>query len=144
MPHAIHTHYLEVVSRPGKFQGEPPYVPYLYKEARDYGIENEGDGTLLMDVSDQDRELFPELEGIQQVRLFEDEVGFIRQHSVVRINELAAAPVPDTLVCTTAELADALARSPGVATACAPLLADFLATKVPGFSRQHFLHRAGA
>lgn len=69
--------YVGEVSRPGKFQGEAPYVPFFW-EAFLNGCADRDDGkTLGFDVTADDRALFPELKGRRTVRLQETGDGFV-------------------------------------------------------------------
>lgn len=70
-----------IIQRPGKFEGEMLYVPYLWFE----GIMN-GAGIPLPTnkfmervlIEDKDRLEFPELIGVKAAILWEDEQGFVR------------------------------------------------------------------
>jgi hypothetical protein len=71
--------YLEQVSHPGKFEREEIYAPYFYEQlldgcADDYDV----DGTLysVMVVTDEDKELFPELSNVFAVLCHESAQGF--------------------------------------------------------------------
>ena len=69
--------YVKEVTRPGKFEGEAPYVPYFW-EAYLNGMADDDDGTtLVFHVTDEDRELFPELKKVRRVYLVEDSNGFV-------------------------------------------------------------------
>jgi hypothetical protein len=69
--------YEERVRGPGKFEGEPAYVPY-YWDAYLRGSCKDDDGKVItFAVTDDDRALFPELQGVQQVRLYETDSGFV-------------------------------------------------------------------
>jgi len=69
--------YFEVVRRPGKFEGEAPYVPYFW-ECYLEGFADRDDGTVLgFDVHDDDRAIFPELKGRRTVNLMELDTGFV-------------------------------------------------------------------
>ena len=71
--------YEERVRGPGKFEGEPAYVPY-YWDAYLQGCYADDDGEVItFDVTDEDRDLFPELQGVRRVRLYETGSGFVRQ-----------------------------------------------------------------
>jgi hypothetical protein len=68
---------IEIVSRPGKFEREPPYVPYFWDVYLN-GCADRDDGTTLgFDVTAEDRALFPELKGRHAVRLVETDSGFV-------------------------------------------------------------------
>jgi hypothetical protein len=74
--------YKDTVSRPGKFEGEAPYVPYFW----DMGLDGFDDGVDYLpgfpvyqfNVTDADRRIFPELlEDIKEVHLRERDDGFV-------------------------------------------------------------------
>jgi hypothetical protein len=65
------------VKGPGKFEGEARYVPYFWGQFL-AGAYTDDDGEVVsFDVSDEDRRLFPELEGVTTVSLAESENGFV-------------------------------------------------------------------
>lgn len=67
----------QAVKRPGKFQGEPRYVPY-YWDAYLAGCADRDDGrTLGFDVTQEDKELFPELRKRRTVKLIQSDDGFV-------------------------------------------------------------------
>lgn len=69
--------YRDVVSRPGKFQGEEPWVPYYY-EAFLHGLADDDDGEIMyFRVTPEDRGLFPALEVGALVCLEERSDGFV-------------------------------------------------------------------
>ncbi len=75
----------QAVDGPGKFENEERYVPYFYKEI------NGGSGECLasrevtvdcvykVSVIEDDREFFPELDGIDEVFLHESNMGFVTE-----------------------------------------------------------------
>ena len=69
-----------VIRDPGKFEGEPIYAPYFYDALMNGGsdsTEYDGDTPIdVFDVSDEDRQIFPELQGVSEVRCYESEQGF--------------------------------------------------------------------
>lgn len=71
--------YEEDVSRPGKYEGERPYVPYFYEMYLDTGCAYEDHGrTLEFVVDKEDAEMFPDLlEEGDHVFFYESENGFI-------------------------------------------------------------------
>ena len=72
-----------VIVSPGKFEGEPVYVPYFWDAFPPDWVEDEDDdGVLIFKVSAEDRAAFPGmLDGVREVRLREDDNGFV--HSQV-------------------------------------------------------------
>lgn len=75
-----------LISGPGKFEGEPIYSPYYYDLILDGGSDevNAGGGDVLI-VTDRDRVLFPELEGIKKLVQYTDRNGFI--YTVIPAND---------------------------------------------------------
>ena len=70
--------YEDDVARPGKFQGQPAYVPYLWSS--DWGPDTYGpDDTCRYEIAPEDRELFPELVDVDHVFLMETNSGFVRE-----------------------------------------------------------------
>lgn len=65
------------VSRPGKFEAEPRWVQHFY-EAWLNGEAHEDDGqTAALYINSTDVQTFPELHGFYEVRLYEDDQGFV-------------------------------------------------------------------
>lgn len=66
------------VSRPGKFEGEPIYSPYFYDRIMNGDGEYLGDddGAIALDIDDDERRMFPELDGFSTVVTWEDGNGF--------------------------------------------------------------------
>jgi hypothetical protein len=69
--------YEEIVKGPGKFEGENRYIPYYYMLAMDGQNYEDDEGNMLFDVTAADRALFPELEKVVTVKLYEREDGFV-------------------------------------------------------------------
>ena len=65
------------VSGPGKFEGEPRYVPYFWDAYLD-GFADRDDGKVLgFDVTAEDKVKFPELGKRRTVKLIETDQGFV-------------------------------------------------------------------
>lgn len=65
------------VKGPGKFEGEPVYVPFFW-DAYLNGMADRDDGTVLgFDITAEDKVLFPELKRRRTVKLLETEQGFV-------------------------------------------------------------------
>lgn len=65
------------IANPGKFEGEPLYVPYFW-EAYLNGCADEDDGDVLVfHIEEEDRKEFPELASYNKVSLWEDDCGFV-------------------------------------------------------------------
>jgi hypothetical protein len=64
----------------GKFEAEMCYAPYFYdlimNGSGDGETEEDGVWVTYFDIRDEDREQFPELEGIERVRCYETDDGF--------------------------------------------------------------------
>jgi len=69
--------YMDAVSRPGKFEGERPYVPYFWDIFLD-GMADVNNGVVLgFTVTAEDREKFPELAKRKTVKLMETGDGHV-------------------------------------------------------------------
>lgn len=67
------------VARPGKFEGEAVYVPYFWAAYLN-GFHSDDHGDVLsFEVTATDREIFPELAGVERVYLRERSDGFVVQ-----------------------------------------------------------------
>lgn len=65
------------IKTPGKFEGEPRYVPYFWDIGLN-GMADTDDGeTYGFDISDEDRARFPELKRRRVLYLFERSDGFV-------------------------------------------------------------------
>lgn len=69
---------------PGKFEGEADYVAYFHDQYLDGGADEEfgdviefGAWAGMMEVSDDDRMIFPELKGMKRFYFSEDSQGFV-------------------------------------------------------------------
>jgi hypothetical protein len=69
--------YRAQVSGPGKFEGEAPYVPYFWDAYLNGAADDDTNGILTFNVTDEDRALFPELADRDAVYLYEDDNGFV-------------------------------------------------------------------
>ena len=70
-------YYEDIVSHPGKFEGEKPYVPFYWDEYLD-GMADRDDGTILgFNVTAEDKVMFPELKRRRTVKLQETDSGFV-------------------------------------------------------------------
>ncbi len=74
--------YVKTVSTPGKFEGEPAYVPYFWEYILDTGSgddeiwENDVPVDVLI-VDKHDRTTFPELADVEVVLIWENDQGFV-------------------------------------------------------------------
>lgn len=70
--------YEQAVSQPGKFEGEQPYIPYLWESVMNgFGFDENEDGSVSVEVAVLDEQRFPELRGKQSIRMREREDGFV-------------------------------------------------------------------
>lgn len=81
------------VKRPGKYEGEPIWVPY-YQGQRENGFFEETlyvDGHVvdIFEVTDTDRKIFPELTK-SHVAIYTNELGFVRE-ATASIESMRAA-----------------------------------------------------
>lgn len=66
-----------IIREPGKFDGEPRYVPFFWGQYLD-GWYDVDDGTYVtFNVTKEDRMIFPELRRRRCVRLVERDDGFV-------------------------------------------------------------------
>lgn len=64
------------ITTPGKFQGLPLFVPYLYEGTRDgYVISETGPRQIQYDITDEDIRLFPELRETSFIIVSEEDSG---------------------------------------------------------------------
>ena len=69
-----------VIRSPGKFEGEAVYVPYLWEVYLNGGAAEDDGETITIDVEDDDRKEFPELDTVVRAYLEEDSNGFVYCH----------------------------------------------------------------
>ena len=67
-----------IIKSPGKFEGEPIYVPYFWQVYLDGFGEEMGD-YVLFDVEPSDVVEFPELNGKSTIKLMENDQGFVME-----------------------------------------------------------------
>jgi hypothetical protein len=69
-----------LITDPGKFEGEPIYIPHFWQIGLE-GLADEDDGeTFLFHVTDEDRKQFPEIPADQStIRLAERSDGFVHE-----------------------------------------------------------------
>lgn len=68
---------LEEVQHLGKFETEAPYVPYYWEIYLDGGADRDNGKVLGFNVSQEDKDIFPELKGRHAIRLIETDDGFV-------------------------------------------------------------------
>jgi hypothetical protein len=67
------------ICSPGKFQGEARYMPHFYGVYLDGFADEQRGGILSVEVSAEDKLLYPELRRRKRVRWYERDDGFICQ-----------------------------------------------------------------
>lgn len=98
------------ITEPGKFEGEPRYVPNMWDMvldgcyAEDLCIPGDTTDTLysLITLAPEDVERWPELRGVHSVVLWETDQGFVRHYLVAKgYNECCSCGelVIDAIVC---------------------------------------------
>lgn len=70
-----------IITSPGQFEGAPLYVPafweYVLENGEDWTEETENDEIYVFKLSREDREHFPVLADVAELRIWEDEQGFV-------------------------------------------------------------------
>lgn len=66
-----------LIRSPGKFEGEPIYVPYFWDKGLEGCADYDSGPVFGFEVDTSDLELFPELEGITVIALEESDSGFV-------------------------------------------------------------------
>lgn len=71
--------YEDDVRRPGKFEGEPAYVPYLWERVLngDGELDDEDEQVTSVGIDEEDRLMFPDLKAYERVALRETDSGFV-------------------------------------------------------------------
>lgn len=72
----------EAVENPGKFEGCSRYIPYYHAIMQDGGADDEewdenDNVTYVFEVSNEDVDMFEELNEVEYVRFYEDDNGFV-------------------------------------------------------------------
>lgn len=66
-----------IIHSPGKFEGEMVYAPYFW-DAFLNGMADEDNGKVLtFNITDEDREQFPELADVRAIDLINTDQGFV-------------------------------------------------------------------
>ncbi len=70
-----------VIVSPGKFEGEPVYAPHFFDASLNGGPDDYADDggvdVMLFAIQPEDLAEFPELEGSDNIRMWENDSGFI-------------------------------------------------------------------
>jgi hypothetical protein len=76
-----------LVNRPGKFEGEEIYSPYFYEIMMQGDSDEVGEDNVdVFIITDEDRALFPELEGVKKLIQYTDDNGFV--YTLIPSNDL--------------------------------------------------------
>jgi hypothetical protein len=68
----------EMIVSPGKFEGCPEWAPYFHlAECDRWRVDNDHIEWCVIDVTDEDRKLYPVLRDAHRVLMREDEQGFV-------------------------------------------------------------------
>lgn len=78
-----------IIQSPGRFEGEPTYVPYFYYLYLDGDGSDDGN-EIMFRVLSEDRAMFPELDGVKRIYLNVTDNGFVC-HRIESQKERAAA-----------------------------------------------------
>ena len=71
-----------LINSPGKFEGEPQYTPYYWNMVL-HGAADETIGPIerwtydIFEVTEDDKDIFPELENVKVISVTSDEFGFV-------------------------------------------------------------------
>lgn len=72
------------ITSPGKFQGEPRYVPHFYQIWQEGHAHEDRGPYCSIYISAEDVAAYPELAGFYEINLHEDANGFVIQQELVR------------------------------------------------------------
>lgn len=71
------------IRSPGKYEGEPVYVPFFWEKALDgWADDQDKDGGVIFIVMPEERRAWPELGSKRVIGLREDDQGFVREFDV--------------------------------------------------------------
>lgn len=74
-----------IIIQPGKFQGEPWWVPLFWNVALQGHYDHDDGDSFLFLLTDVDRSSYPGLERAKSVTLWESDQGFVH-HSIESLN----------------------------------------------------------
>lgn len=66
-----------IITSPGKFEGEPLYVVAFWDAYLNGCTDDDVDGMLVFNLTNEDWQEWPELNGCKELRLFESDTGFV-------------------------------------------------------------------
>lgn len=72
-------YYESLVNRPGKFEGEAPYVPYYWEKGLEGGADEDAGNIQGFGLTMDDARDWPELEGRHWLWLRESDDGFVSE-----------------------------------------------------------------
>lgn len=67
-----------IIMSPGRFQGAPTYVPFYWELGLDGNADADDGETYTFKLDASDLAFWPELEGCIAVRLWTDDLGFVK------------------------------------------------------------------
>jgi hypothetical protein len=71
--------WADMTRHPGKFEGQPAYVPYYWDVYLNGFADNDTGDVLVFRVDEGDKQLFPELKRRRSVKLRQTEQGFVEE-----------------------------------------------------------------
>lgn len=69
---------------PGKFEGEPVYVPAYWDLGLEGGADLDDGGAFVFQIDASDVERWPELRDVKTLRLVEDDNGFVHSFRLMQ------------------------------------------------------------
>jgi len=70
------------ITSPGKYEGEPVWVPAYWDAAMCGCADDEENGAVSFTIDADDVALWPELSGVERIVLWQDEQGFVHSETV--------------------------------------------------------------
>lgn len=67
-----------IITDPGKFEGEPAFVPDYWESALAGQYDADDGEAYVFYINEDDIRAYPELKGVSEMLLTEDEQGFVR------------------------------------------------------------------
>lgn len=69
------------ITSPGKFEGEPRYVPYIWGMILNGWLTQDQEGDVhTFTPEPEDIAAYPELASVARVKVWEDDIGFVHSH----------------------------------------------------------------
>ena len=66
-----------IITSPGKFEGEKPFVPYFFALWNEGAADVDNGDSAIFRITNEDKEIYPELADIEQVEIWTSESGFV-------------------------------------------------------------------